>query len=161
MSQESRSTLSLRNELLLVVMLSVTFGLRAKDNPYRLPELAAGPSSLFASKHRTLFVQSGTEVLVLDLAEGRTATWKESEIEGQKVYADLAAIPTAIRGISIVTPPSISEQVVVDAAALGVEYVWMQSGAESPKAIEEAGKLGMTVIADGSCILVALGYREG
>jgi uncharacterized protein len=86
---------------------------------------------------------------------------KETEIEGQKVFADLAAIPTAIRGISIVTPPSISEQVVVDAAEAGVAFVWMQPGAESPKAIQEAEKLGMTVIADGSCILVALGYREG
>ena len=124
--------------------------------------LAGGPYAVVgASRDREKYGNKALRAYLQRGLEVYPVNPKESEIEGQKVYADLAAIPTAIRGISIVTPPSISEQVVVDAAALGIEYVWMQPGAESPKAIQEAEKLGMTVIADGSCILVALGYREG
>ena len=58
------------------------------------------------------------------------------------------------------TPPSVTGQIVIAAAEAGVEYVWMQPGAESKEAVEKAEELGLHVIADGSCILVALGYRE-
>jgi len=49
---------------------------------------------------------------------------------------------------------------VEEAIGLGVEHVWMQPGAESEAAVLRAQEAGLGVIADGSCILVVLGYRE-
>jgi uncharacterized protein len=36
----------------------------------------------------------------------------------------------------------------------------MQPGAQSPEAVEECTRHGINVIADGSCILVVLGYSD-
>ena len=36
----------------------------------------------------------------------------------------------------------------------------MQPGAESEAAVEACRRAGINVIADGSCVLVVLGYRE-
>ncbi len=81
------------------------------------------------------------------------------EIEGLTAYRDLASIPGAIDGISIVTPPRATETVVAQALALGIKNIWMQPGAESPEAIDLAKHAGANVIAGGPCILVALQYR--
>ena len=55
----------------------------------------------------------------------------------------------------------VAEQVVEDAAQLGVSFVWMQPGAESARALEIAAERGVEAIGDGSCLLVVVGYREG
>ena len=85
---------------------------------------------------------------------------RATEIEGMKAYPNLAAVPAKIRAISVITPPAITEQVVRDAAAAGVKYVWMQPGAESFEAIQTAEALGMEVIAGGPCYLVLAHYHE-
>ncbi len=85
---------------------------------------------------------------------------RATEIEGLKCYATLADVPVKLRGISVITPPAITEQVVEAAAAAGVRMVWMQPGAESPEAIRKAETLGMEVIAGGPCFLVLAHYRE-
>lgn len=82
------------------------------------------------------------------------------EIEGLPAFADLASLPQPIHGLSVVTPPKISELVVEQAGALGVKHIWFQPGAESEQAIARAKELGMNVISGGPCILVVLGYRE-
>ncbi len=81
-------------------------------------------------------------------------------IEGLKAYPNLAAVPVKVRGVSIITPPKITEQVVKDAAAAGAEFVWMQPGAESDEAIRSAEALGLKVIAGGPCYLVLAHYHE-
>ena len=83
----------------------------------------------------------------------------QSLIEGQKVYPDLASAPP-IESLSIITPPLVTEQVVEQAIAAGVKHVWMQPGAESKVAIDRAQAAGLTVIAGGPCVLVALGFRD-
>ncbi len=85
---------------------------------------------------------------------------RAAEIEGLQAYPTLADVPAKLRAISIITPPVITEQVVVAAAAAGVKMVWMQPGAESVEAIRKAEALGMEVIADGPCFLVLAHYRE-
>jgi predicted CoA-binding protein len=81
-------------------------------------------------------------------------------IEGLKAYSSLAALPVKVRGVSIITPPVITERVVEEAAAAGVEFVWMQPGAESVRAIQKAEALGLKVIANGPCYLVLAHYHE-
>ena len=42
----------------------------------------------------------------------------------------------------------------------GIRNIWMQPGAESPQAVQACEEAGINVIADGSCLLVVLGYHE-
>ncbi len=86
---------------------------------------------------------------------------RADEIEGLACYPDLASLPEPPHGVSIITPPTITEQIVEQAAALGIQHLWMQPGAESDAAIENAEAHNLNVIARGPCLLVVLGYREG
>ena len=85
---------------------------------------------------------------------------KAVEIEGAACVASVANLPDEVTSISVITPPAITEQVVEQAAKKGIRNVWMQPGAESPRAVDFCRARGINVIADGSCILVVLGYRE-
>jgi len=81
-------------------------------------------------------------------------------VEGLKAYPTLADLPEAVHGISIITPPRVTETIVEQAGELGIKNVWMQPGAESDSAMELAERLEMNVIGGGPCLLVVLGYRE-
>lgn len=85
---------------------------------------------------------------------------KEKEIEGAACVPSVNELPGEVGSISIITPPAITEKVVEQAAAKGIRNVWMQPGAESPRAVDLCHEHGINVIADGSCILVVLGYHE-
>jgi predicted CoA-binding protein len=85
---------------------------------------------------------------------------KAGQVEGLKAHADLASIPGQIDGVSIITPPAVTEKVVQDALQRGIKNIWMQPGAESQAAIKAAQAGGANVIASGPCILVSLCYRE-
>jgi predicted CoA-binding protein len=117
--------------------------------------LAEGPYAVVgASNDRTKY---GNRVLRAYQRKG----WKvvpvnprEPEIEGLTAYPDLKSLPEKPRGVSIITPPAVTERIVQDAADAGARFVWMQPGAESPEAIRAARERGLEVIADGSCFLV-------
>lgn len=85
---------------------------------------------------------------------------KEKEIEGIPCVATVMELPEDVESISVITPPLVTEQVVEMAIRKGIKHVWMQPGAESPAAVAKCEENGINVIADGSCILVVLGYRE-
>lgn len=113
-----------------------------------------------ASRDRSKY---GNKVLRVYLQNGQRVqpvNPNANEVEGLKAYADLASLPGQVHGISVVTPPEVTEQVVEQAATLGIRHIWMQSGAENVKAIEKAREHGMNVIAGGPCILVVQGYHE-
>jgi uncharacterized protein len=81
-------------------------------------------------------------------------------IEGARCVASVLDLPEDVKSISVITPPAVTERVVQDAIVKGIENVWMQPGAESTKSVEACRRAGVNVIADGSCVLVVLGYRE-
>ena len=85
---------------------------------------------------------------------------KETQIEGLGCVAAVADLPAEVQSISIITPPKITEKVVKQAAAHGIQNIWMQIGSESPAAVKYCEEHGLNVIADGSCVLVVLGYHE-
>ncbi len=122
--------------------------------------LEAGPYAVVgASNDRAKF---GNKVLRAYKAKG----WKvypvnprEQEVEGLKAYPDLGSLPEKPRGVSIITPPSVTRRIVVEAAQAGARFVWMQPGAESPEAICIAREHGLEVIGDGSCFLVESRFR--
>ena len=123
--------------------------------------LAEGPYAVVgASTDRDKY---GNKVLRCYQQHGREVhpiNPKAAEVEGLKAYASLAEVPTKLKGVSIITPPAVTVQVVREAAALGIPRVWMQPGAESPEAVRAAEELGLEVIAGGPCLLVVLGYRD-
>lgn len=105
----------------------------------------------------------GNLVLRAYLQSGKTVyaiNPRAEEIEGVKAYADLSSLPEPVHGVSTIVPPTITEQVVEEAGSLGIKYIWMQPGSESPSAIERARQLGMRVIAGGPCLLVAVGFQD-
>lgn len=106
----------------------------------------------YGNKVLRVYQQNKLEVVPVNPAGG--------EIEGLAAYADLPSIPGTIDGVSIITPPKITEQVVAQALSLGIKNIWMQPGAESAEAMELAEAAGANVIAGGPCILVSLHFRD-
>jgi len=83
------------------------------------------------------------------------------EIEGLRVYPDLKSVPGSVDGISIVTPPEVTELVVQEAVELGIRSLWIQPGAESERSVTRAEDAGANLIAGGPCILVTLRNQAG
>jgi len=105
----------------------------------------------------------GNKVLRCYLQAGRRAipvNPRETEIEGVPCVASALELPADARSLSVITPPAVTERIVADAIRKGIEHVWMQPGAESAAAVQACEAAGINVIADGSCLLVVLGYRE-
>ena len=105
----------------------------------------------------------GNKVLRCYAQNGRTVypiNPRAAEIEGFKSYSSVSDLPSNMCGLSIITPPKITERIVEEAITFGIKHIWMQPGAESRLAIEICLKNNVNVIADGSCLLVVLGYHE-
>ncbi len=111
-----------------------------------------------ASSNRDKF---GNKVLRCYLENGRQVVPvhpKESEIEGLTCVPSVAELPEEVNSISVITPPQITEQVVQVAVDKGIENIWMQPGAQSEAAISFCREQGVNLIADGTCVLVELGF---
>ncbi len=113
---------------------------------------ASADRSKYGNKVLRAYLQAGRRVFPVNP--------KLDEIEGQTCYPDLASLPEPVHGVSIVTPPAVTEAIVEQAAAAGITNIWMQPGAESDKAIARAGELGLELIHSGPCVLVAQDFRE-
>jgi uncharacterized protein len=124
--------------------------------------LAGGPHAVVgASRDRS---KIGNRVLQAYLQSGRPVYPVNpggGEIEGLKAYADLGSLPAPVHGISVITPPHVSESIVEQAFALGIKNIWFQPGAESAQAVTRAKEAAINVISGGPCILVVLGDSEG
>jgi predicted CoA-binding protein len=123
--------------------------------------LSAGPYAVVgASRDRSKY---GNKVLRCYLQHGLevyAVNPSATEVEGVASVSSLPQLPTPVRGISVITPPDVTERVVENAPAAGAEFLWMQPGAESAAAVTRAESLGLTVISGGPCLLVALGFRD-
>jgi predicted CoA-binding protein len=113
-----------------------------------------------ASARRQKF---GNKVLRCYQQAGRRAVPvnpREREIEGAACVASVLELPDEVRSLSVITSPAVTERVVEEAIRRGIEHVWMQPGAESPAAVAACRAAGINVIADGSCLLVVLGFQD-
>ncbi|HET7758489.1 MAG TPA: CoA-binding protein [Gaiellaceae bacterium] len=76
------------------------------------------------------------------------------EVEGDRAYHDLAAIPGGVEAVVIATRPEVAEETMHECAELGIERVWMHrgpgGGSVSESAAEYGREQGITVI-DGGC----------
>jgi predicted CoA-binding protein len=106
----------------------------------------------YGNKCLRCFLQNGRKAIPINP--------RAEMIEGQACVANVSDLPPEVKSLSVITPPKITEQIVEQAIAQGIENIWMQPGAESPQAVARCEEAGINVIADGSCLLVVLGYRE-
>ena len=77
---------------------------------------------------------------------------KATEVEGAACYPSLSALPVPVDRVLVVVPPKQGEDVVKEADAAGIRYVWFQPGAESDAALAYCEAHGIEAIA-GHCIL--------
>jgi len=84
----------------------------------------------------------------------------EKEIEGVSCVANVSELPPEVVSLSVVTPPAVTEKLVVSAAEKGIKNIWMQSGAASPAAVAFCEQQGINVIADGTCVLLRFGCHH-
>ena len=105
----------------------------------------------------------GNKVLRCYLQNGRTAVPvnpNEPEIEGVACAASIGDLPLSVESISMITPPALTVRLVPLAIEKGINNIWMQPGAEHPEAVALCRENGINVIADGSCVLVVMGYHD-
>jgi len=85
---------------------------------------------------------------------------RASQVEGVPAVKSLSDIAETVHGVSIITPPSVTESVVQEAIRQNIRHIWMQPGAESETAVSAAEAAGIDVIHSGPCLLVVLGFRD-
>jgi predicted CoA-binding protein len=80
-----------------------------------------------------------------------------AEVEGDRCYPTLAAIPGGVEAVVIATHPNVTAQVVRECAALGIKRLWMHrsfgQGSVDDEAVRLCAELGLSVI-PGSCPLM-------
>jgi predicted CoA-binding protein len=78
---------------------------------------------------------------------------EQQEIDGEKCYSNLSALPGKVDGLVVCVSPNKAGQVLEEAAQVGIKNVWLQMGADSPDVKAQAEKLGINVVS-GKCILM-------
>ena len=106
----------------------------------------------YGNKVLRCYMQNGREVVPVNPTE--------AEIEGIACVATIGDLPSNVESISMITPPAVTAKLVPLAIEKGIRNIWMQPGAEHPEAVAFCREQGVNVIADGSCVLVVLGYHE-
>jgi predicted CoA-binding protein len=76
------------------------------------------------------------------------------EVEGDRAYHDLGAIPGGVEAVVIGTRPEIAEETMRECAELGIKHVWMHRGPGAGSVSEAAANYGREqaiAVIDGGC----------
>jgi len=76
-----------------------------------------------------------------------------AEVEGERCYPSLGALPEKVGGALLLTPPAATGKAVREAIDAGVQHVWIQQGAESPEALACCKERNVSAVW-GQCILM-------
>ncbi len=106
----------------------------------------------YGNKVLRCYLQNGKSVVPVNPAE--------RAIEGINCIATITDLPDSVASISMITPPAVTAKLVPLAIEKGIRNIWMQPGAEHPEAVALCRQQGVNVIADGSCLLVVMGYHD-
>ena len=79
----------------------------------------------------------------------------EAEIEGLVAYPSITAVPIRPEMVSVYVPPQVLLTLLPEIAAKGCDELWLNPGTESPQVLEEAERLGLSVIQ--ACSIVGVG----
>lgn len=74
-------------------------------------------------------------------------------ILGKIIYKSLEELPSKPDIVITVVPPDITEKIVEKCNKLGINFIWMQPGSESEKAITKAKEYGIDVV--NACFMVS------
>jgi predicted CoA-binding protein len=92
------------------------------------------------------FVERGYDAVPVNAAGG--------EVDGRRCVGRVGEVTPPVEGALLLTPPSVTDQVVRECAEAGVRRVWMHrgggSGAVSPGAVAFCRERGIEVV-DGEC----------
>jgi predicted CoA-binding protein len=75
------------------------------------------------------------------------------EILGDRCYPSLSDLPGKPDVVDTVVPPAVTEKIVRECEALGIDKVWMQPGSESKQAIAFCKQNGIKIV-HGVCVMV-------
>jgi predicted CoA-binding protein len=75
------------------------------------------------------------------------------DVDGDKSYGELNALPEKIEVISMVINPVKGKKIIEDAIKSGIGYIWFQPGAETEELIQLAEGSGIKVVYD-RCVIV-------
>ena len=78
---------------------------------------------------------------------------KLAEIDGEQCFPSLKDLPVPPDVVSVIVPPSVTEQIINECAQLGISRIWMQPGAESQEALRKGQERGLKLI-HNECVLV-------
>jgi len=106
----------------------------------------------YGNKVLRCYQQAGREVIPVNP--------RAPEVEGVLCVPDLASLSARVHGLSIITPPAVTEALVEEAASAGIARIWVQPGAEFPGLEERCRALELTCIWGGPCLLVVLGFVD-
>jgi len=106
----------------------------------------------YGNKVLRCYLQNGKKVIPVNPSE--------AYIEGVACVGAISDLPPEVLSISMITPPAVTLKLVPLAIEKGIKNIWMQPGAEHPEAVLLCMEKGVNVIADGSCLLVVMGYHE-
>ncbi len=70
----------------------------------------------------------------------------EAQVEGAPAFATLAELPQKPEVVNVVVPSRVGQKVAQQAVETGVQFLWLQPGAESAELIEKAEAMGLEVI---------------
>jgi predicted CoA-binding protein len=77
------------------------------------------------------------------------------EIEGDKIYQTLHDLPEKIDVVDMVVSPKIALNILEEAKALGIEYIFFQPGTYNADVVSKAEELGLKYLI-GDCIYATL-----
>ena len=90
-------------------------------------------------------LRQGFDVLPVNL--------RESTIAGLPVYRSLAEVPKPVDIVDVVTPPQVTRRILKEAAAAGIELVWLQDGSFDDAVLAEAAAAPFATV-HHACIMV-------
>lgn len=75
-------------------------------------------------------------------------------IDGDTCYASLSDLPVVPEVVDFVVPEGAGLAALDECHRLGIQWVWLQPGADTPNVLAKANELGLHVIQD--CVLVQI-----
>lgn len=81
------------------------------------------------------------------------------ELEGDKIYSSVTEIPEKIDVLDMVVSPKIAMNILDEARASDIEYIFFQPGTYNDKVLEKADSLGFKYLVD-DCIYAILRNNE-
>jgi hypothetical protein len=68
------------------------------------------------------------------------------EVEGRLCYSSVKDIPCVIDVVNLVTPPTVTERILIECKEMGIKKIWLQPGAENENTIKFCRENNMEVI---------------